>query len=157
MSKYHIFWTSFVKHNQWCIKPLLESINLLHSMPPHTRRGKCKISRVINRNTHIKQHWPEIVKTEFKFVGFDLSVWLSIRCESSSHIGLSRCQVSERSRIPTGEGRKGFFRICYASATSFFTYGTAEGWGGVIWADHFYYADISPILPWKLVISHIIT
>ena len=81
-------------------------------MPPHTRRGKCKISHVNNRNTHIKPLWPEIVKTDLKFVGFDLSVSLLIRCESSSHIGLTRCQVSKRSKIPTGEGRK-VYSICH--------------------------------------------
>ena len=83
-------------------------------MPPHTRSGKWKISHVNNRNTHIKQHWPEIVKTDFKFVGFDLSVSLLIRCESSSHIGLSRCQVSKMAIIPTG-GRRKVYSICHAS------------------------------------------
>ena len=83
-------------------------------MHPYTRRGKCKISHVNIRNTHIKQRWPEIVKTDFKFVGFDLSLSLLIRCESSSHRGLSRCQVSKRSIIPTGEGIK-VYSICHAS------------------------------------------
>ena len=33
--------------------------------------------------THeIKQRWPEIVKTDFKFVGFYLSVALLIWCEN---------------------------------------------------------------------------
>ena len=53
-----------------------EGGELASSQNVHTRRGKCKLRHVNIRNTHIKQHWPEIVRTDFKFVVFDLSVSL---------------------------------------------------------------------------------
>ena len=54
----------------------------VHSMHPYTRGGKCKQSHVNNINTQLKLDTSvEKVKTDFKFVGFELSVslWLSVR------------------------------------------------------------------------------